>query len=126
MGNYRIITASSDSSEAAGIATWDTIVIHESLRRHVTQITRQSSRSIRVTVDRADSEMPIRVISTYAPHIGHAEEERRHRWEDVGELLSKKCEMRLIIWEADANGRLVHRNQEEEGDTPKKNMPTRK
>ena len=72
--NYRAITAASENKET-GIATGgEAIMIHESLRQNITQIMRQSSRALRVTLDRAKSKMPINIISTYAPHNGHTEE----------------------------------------------------
>ena len=111
--NYRIITAA-NKSEAAGIVTGGAaIMIHERLRQHITQITRQCSRSLRVTLDRSKSKMPIRVISTYAPHNGRTEVERRQQWEDVASLLSTTSVRHLTIWGADAIGQLENRNQEE-------------
>ena len=80
MDNYRIITSSASKIEEKGIATWGTaIAIHEIIQKHITQITRQSIRAIRVTLDHAESKMPIRVIATSAPHNGHTEEAGRHR-----------------------------------------------
>ena len=58
--------------------------------------------------------MPIRIISTYAPHNGHTEETKRRQWADVQELLSKTCKNHLIIWGTDANGQLGNRHREEE------------
>ena len=55
--NYRIITASGDKSEAAGIDTARTaIAIHENMKRQITQIARRSSREIRVPLERAGIE----------------------------------------------------------------------
>ena len=126
MDNYRIITAS-DKNEETGIVTGGTaIVVHESLQQHITQITRQSGRSIRVTLGHAKSKMPIRIISTYAPHIRHTEEEKRQQWEDVKELLYKTCGRHLVIWGSDANGQLGNRNREEEENTPTRNIPIKK
>ena len=72
MGNYRIVTASSNKSAETGIVTGGTaIAIRESLRRHITQIIRQSSRSPRVALGHVRSKMHIRIITTYAPHNGH-------------------------------------------------------
>ena len=57
MGNYRVITSAADKSKETGIATGRTeIMIHEIIQQNITQITRQSRRSIRVTPDRAKSE----------------------------------------------------------------------
>ena len=89
-------------------------MIRESLQQNTTQIQRQRSRSLRVTLDRAKAKMPIRAISTYAPHNGHAEETRHRHWEDVQELLNKTCKQHLIIWGADANGELGNKDKTEE------------
>ena len=98
LDNYRI-TASSDKSEETGVVAWGTaIVIHESLHHHITQITRQRIRSLRVSLDHAKSKMPIRVISTYSPRNGHAEGERRHRRGDVKAILRKTRTRRRVIW----------------------------
>ena len=75
-------------------------------RRTLQKITRQISRVLRVSVGHSESKMPIRIISTYAPHNGHTEETKRKHWEDVQELLSKTCKRHLIIWGADTNGQL--------------------
>ena len=126
MGNYRVITASEDKNEETGISTGGTaIMIRESLQHHITQITRQISRSIRVTLDHAKSKMQIHIISTYAPHNGQTEEMKRKHWGDVQELLSKTCKRRLIIWGADANGQLGNRTAKKKRNMPKRNMPTK-
>ena len=44
----------------------------------------------------------------------HTEETKRKHWEDVQELLNKTCNRHLIIWGADASGKLGNRNREEE------------
>ena len=55
MENYRIITSASTKSETAGIfAGRAAIAIRESLQHHITQITRQGSRELRVTLDHAE------------------------------------------------------------------------
>ena len=92
-------------------------MIHESLQQHITQIARQSSRALRVTLDPAKSKMPIRIISTYAPHNGHTEEEKT-KLGDVSEQLNKTCRRHLIIWGADENGQLGNRKMKKQ-----KNMP---
>ena len=87
--NYRIITAASDKNETDGIVTGRTsIVIRESPRKHFAKITRRNGRPLRVTLDRAERKIPIRIISTYAPCNGHTEAEKQHRWEDVKVLLN--------------------------------------
>ena len=50
--------------------------------------------------------MPIQIISTYAPHNGHAEEDRGQHWEEVKEILNQTCKRHMIIWCTDANGQL--------------------
>ena len=95
-------------------------MVHESLQQNITQIATQSSRFLLVTLGRAESKMPIHIISTYAPHNGHMEETRRQRWGDVGELLNKICMRHLIIWGSGANGQLGNRNHTEEEKYAKK------
>merc|ERR1712112_250354 len=90
------------------------VMIHESIRQNIIQIKRQSSRAIMVTIDQDKAIMPIHVISTYAPHIGHNEETRQQHWQDVQELLNKTSKQHLIIWGADANGQLGNRNKAED------------
>ena len=87
-------------------------MIHGSTQQYITQIARQSSRVLKVTLGHLRSRIPIHIISTYAPHNGHAEEDRRQHWEEVQEILNKTCRRHMIIWRTDANGQLV-RNKEE-------------
>ena len=47
-------------------------------------------------------------------HATDAEEEKGNHWEDANELLNKTCRSHLILWGSDANGKLGHRNQDEE------------
>ena len=95
-------------------------MIRESLRHHITQITSQRSRVLRVTLGHAKSKMPIHIISTYAPHNGHTEEERRQHWEDAKELFNKTRRRRLILWGADANGNWGTETRKKKRNMPKK------
>ena len=121
LGNYRIITSAAEKHKETGTVTGGTaIMIHESLQQKVTQIKRQSIRSLRVTLDHAKAKMPIHVISTYAPHIRHAEETSRKHRGDVQEILNKTCNRHLIIWGADANGQMGNKDRTEEEKYAKK------
>ena len=119
LGNYRIVTASSDKSATTGVVSGGTsIIIQESTQHHITQIKRQSIRVLRSTMGRAKSKMPIRIISTYAPHNGYAEEEERERErDDTGRkqkaIMNKTCARHRIIWCADANGQIGRKNDKE-------------
>ena len=124
MRNYRVITAAADKNEVTGTGIGGTAkMLRESLQQNTTQITRQSSRSLRVTLGHAKSKMTIHIISTYAPHNGHTEETKRHHWQDAGELLNKTCKRHIIVLESEANGQLGNRNHEEEEKYAKRNMP---
>ena len=106
LGDYRIIIASSREGETAGVAQGRTaIMIREITQQYITQIT-MPSRVLRVTMDHAKSRMSIEILSTYAPHNGNAEEERRKRRGEVKEIINKTCKGHLLIWCADTNGRL--------------------
>ena len=127
VGNYRGVTSAADKNKETGIATGGTaIMIHASIHQNVAQITRQGSRSIRVTLDHAKSKMPIHILSTYAPRNGHTEETKRKNLEDVQELLSKTCNRHLVILGAAANGQLGNRNHEEEEKYAKKEYADRR
>ena len=89
-------------------------MIHGSIQQYITQVTRQSSRVMRVTLDRYKSEMPLQILSTYAPHNGHAEAERKQHWGEVKEILDKTCKSHMIIWRADANGLLGSGKEEKQ------------
>ena len=84
VGNYRVITSAEDKNKETGIATWGTaiIMIRGSLQKNITQITRQSSRALRVTSDHAKSKMQIHIISTYAPQM----DIRKRQKESIGEI----------------------------------------
>ena len=60
--------------------------------------------------------MSIQIISTYAPHNGHVEAERRQHCEEVKEILHKTCKRHMIIWCRDANGQLGRENEEGKAD----------
>ena len=79
-------------------------MIHGSVQQYVTQIARRSIRVLRVTLDRYKSKMPIQILSTYEPHNGHAEAERRQQWQEAKEIPNKTCKRHMIIWCTDANG----------------------
>ena len=64
--------------------------------------------------------MPIRIISTYAPHNERPEEEKQQHWEDVKVILNKTCKRHHILWGAGASGQLGHRNQAAEKKYAKK------
>ena len=64
-------------------------MIHGRIQQYITQIARQRSRVMGLTLERYKSQMPIQTLSTYAPHNGHAEAERRKQWGEVREILNK-------------------------------------
>ena len=122
LDNYRIITASSAKREETGVVQGGTeIMLHGRTQQYITQITRKSSRVLRVTLDRRESKMPIHILATYAPQNGQAEAGRRHHWEAVKEILNKTCERQMLIWCADANGQLGSDKEEENEKSPNEN-----
>ena len=123
MGDYRIATAAAAKKEETGVVQGGaSIMIRESAQKYITKITRQSSRVIKETLDRQHSNMPIQIISTYAPHNGHAEEDRTQHWKEVKGILNKTCKRHMIIWCADANGQLGR--DKEEGKKPQRKHRT--
>ena len=96
-------------------------MIHESIQQYITQIARHSSRVLRVALDRYKSKIPIHIISTYAPHNGHAEAERRQHCGEVKEILNKTCKRHMVIWCTDSNGKLGKGGEEEGGKTAQNN-----
>ena len=97
-------------------------MIHESIHRYITQIARQSSRVLRVTLGRCKSKMPIQIRPTYAPRNGHAEAERRQHWEEVKEIFNRICKRHMTIWRADANGQLGRDKEAEKTKSPQENI----
>ena len=98
LDNYMINTASATKSAETGLVQGGTeIMINASAHQYITQIARQRSRVLRVTLDRYKSEMPIHILSTYAPHNGRAEAERRQHWGEVNEILNRTCKRHMII-----------------------------
>ena len=81
-------------------------MMHGSTQQYITQITRQSTKVRRVTMGRGNANMPARVLITCDPHNGHKEEDRKHHWGEVKEILNKKYRRHMAIWRADANGQL--------------------
>ena len=124
--NYRVATESATHPEKAGVVKGGTAVaIRESAKQHIAQIARQRSRVLRATLDRKNSRMPIQIISIYAPRNGHTEEDRRQHWEEVNEILTNTCKRHMIIWCADANGRLGSDEATEAPKTNKYNATTK-
>ena len=119
--NYRIITAAATKSAETGAVQGGTaIMVHGGLQTYITQITRQRSRVLRVTLGRYESKIPIHIIPTYAPHNGHAAAERRQRWEEDKEILNKARKRHMVIWCADANGQLGRDKEDEKQGALKK------
>ena len=121
LDNYRITaeTAASKREETGVVQGGTEIMIHESIQQYITQIARQSSRVLRVTLGRENSKRPIQILTTYAPHNGRAEEDRNQHWGEVKEILNKTCKRHMVIWRTDENGQ-IGRDEEEGGSTAKK------
>ena len=96
-------------------------MIHASAQKYITQIARQSSRVLRVTLDRYRSKMPIHILSNYAPHNGHSEADRIQHWGEVKEIHNQTCKRHMIIWRADANGQLGRDKGGENEKSPNEN-----
>ena len=78
---YRIITASAAKRVETGVVQGgEAIMINESTHQYITQITRQSIRVLKVTLDSRNSNMPSQIITTYDPHNGHTEGSRIQQW----------------------------------------------
>ena len=72
--NYRAIAAAAAKKEkTGGIQGGTEITIDESMQKYITKITCRRSRVLRVTLRRKNSNMPIQILTTYAPNNGHAE-----------------------------------------------------
>ena len=91
------------------------------MHHYITQIKRQRSRLLGVTLGNYESKIPIHILSTYAPRSGHTEAERRHQWGEVNEILNRTCKRRMIIWRADANGQLGRDKEEGKTERPNEN-----
>ena len=106
MGNYRVIATAATKSETTGVVQGRvTVMIHESIQPNTTQITRER-RSLRVTLGRKYSKMPIRILSTYAPRNGRKDEDRRHHWDGANATLDKTCKRHMVMWRTESNGQL--------------------
>ena len=122
MGNYIIITAEAAKRDRTGVLRGGTpIMIHGSMQQYITQIARKRRRRVRrVTLGRQNSNMNIRILTTYAPHNGHTEEDAKHQWGEVREIAHKTFKRKTIIWRTDANGQF---GRAEEGKTPPNPTP---
>ena len=79
--NYRIVEESATKREETGVVQGGTsIMIHGRTQQYITTITRKRRRVLKVTICHQKSNAPIQRITTYAPHNGHPEEDRRHHW----------------------------------------------
>ena len=57
--------------------------------------------------------MPVQIITTYAPHNGHTDGDRRQQWEEIKAILNKTCKRHMIIWRTAANGQIGRDGEEE-------------
>ena len=49
----------------------------------------------------------IRIINSYAPHIGYGKEEQIQYWGEMGEILQHTDQKQCTIWMADNNGQIA-------------------
>ena len=83
LGNYRIVTSAAEKSKETGTVPGGTaIIIRESLQQNITQIRRQSSRSLRVTLDHARSKCQ----SASYQHMRRTMDTRRTRKDSTGKM----------------------------------------
>ena len=122
LGRYRIITESETRSETTGVAQGGGVAaaIHDSIHQNITQIARQSRRVLRITLGRKNSKIPTWALFTHWPPNGRKEENRRHRRNEVNEILYETCIRHMVIWRKDPNGQRV-RDGEEEGQSATQN-----
>ena len=73
-GNYRVITAAAAKRAEARVAQGGTsIMIHGSMHQYITHVARQSRRVLSVTMGSGNSNMPIHILTAYAPRNGRTE-----------------------------------------------------
>ena len=106
LDNYRGIDAAAKKVKTDVIQGGTAIMIHGIAHQYITQATRHISRVLRVALGRKNSNMPIQILTTYAPHNGHTEEDRKQHWKEVKEILNEKCKRHIIIWCAVPNGQM--------------------
>ena len=75
------------------------------MEARIVHIRRTNHRIVKITLRSEESQMPVTVINTYAPHQGKTKVEQAEHWELVHETV-KHAKKHFTIWRADANGQM--------------------
>ena len=87
INGYRLITSASKKEPnrtQAGMSTGGVaILIHENLEQHILHIHRISHRVLKITMHSKETQTPVTIITTYAPHKGKSKKEQKEHWQEV-------------------------------------------
>ena len=82
------------------------IIVNDTLAPMIRKVVRYNERVIQVTLQNAAHDIPVNIISIYAPHNGHAIEKRKLFWKEVNKNLMNVHKKGIVICGIDANGQL--------------------
>ena len=82
------------------------IIVNDTLAPMIRKVIRHNERVIQVTLQNAAHDIPVNIISIYAPHNGHAIEKRKLFWKEVNNNLTNVHKKGIVICGIDSNGQL--------------------
>jgi len=80
------------------------ILIHQDIETFTRQIQRVDRRALLLTLHGGAKDTPITVITTYAPHTGYSQKDKKDHWGKVQGTINVIPKKHRAIWRADANG----------------------
>ena len=86
------------------------IAIEKELNKHLHHLNQIDHRTMTVTLHSDHSHTPLTIVNSYAPHSGYSYIDKKTHWQTVNSTLSRIPKTNLIIWGADANGQISHKD----------------
>jgi len=110
--NYKIYFAKTINENDNNKGIWGfSITIRKNLTNEITNIRRTSGRNMSIIIE-TSKKTNIRILNTYAPHMGYDNGERTKYRKEINTTLNENKNDDCIIWRTGNNGQISN----EEGD----------
>ena len=95
---YRILSTAATSEKNGSPEGGVAIIVSGELAPMIKNVKRHDERVIQVTLQNSPYDIPVNILSIYAPHNGHAVEKRRLFWKNLNKYVEKytKKESRYV------------------------------
>ena len=90
------------------------IVYNKNIENDIKQITRHSNRIMTMEIHTGVKGCNIKIICSYAPHMGYEKQIRDQYWIQIKEVLQQNNSKHCIIWGTDNNGQIQQDQSQEE------------